>query len=223
VQLLEAVHAIGGLQRLRFTSPHPIGFRGDLIEALRTLPRLAPHVHLPLQSGSNRILKAMHRPYTAEKYAALVERIRAARPDVAITSDIIVGFPGEEESDYAATRDLVKQMQFDNAFIFRYSPRAETPAATHAKQLPESIKEHRNRDLLAVVDDSAHRANERLVGRDVQILCEGPSRTNAARLMGRTGTNKIVVFEDKRNRCGEMMNIHVEQANGFSLYGTPHV
>jgi tRNA-2-methylthio-N6-dimethylallyladenosine synthase len=223
VQLLEAVHAIEGLERLRFTSPHPIGFRGDLIEALRDLPKLAPHVHLPLQSGSNRILKAMHRPYTAEKYFSLVEQIRAARPDVAITSDVIVGFPGEEESDYAQTRDLVERIQFDNAFIFRYSPRSETPAATMGDQLPEAVKEHRNRDLLGVVDQSAHRANERLVGREVEILCEGASRNNAARLMGRTGTNKIVVFEDARNRAGEMMKIHVEQANGFSLYGTPVV
>ena len=223
VQLLETVHAIDGLQRLRFTSPHPIGFRGDLIEALRDLPKLAPHVHLPLQSGSNRILKAMHRPYTAEKYLALVERIRAARAGVAITSDVIVGFPGEEESDYAQTRDLVERIQFDNAFIFRYSPRSDTPAASEANQLSEAVKADRNRDLLAVVDRSAHRANERLVGREVEILCEGPSRNNAARLMGRTGANKIVVFEDGRNRAGEMMKIRVEQANGFSLYGTPVV
>jgi tRNA-2-methylthio-N6-dimethylallyladenosine synthase len=223
VQLLEAVHAVEGLERLRFTSPHPIGFRTDLVEALRDLRKLAAHVHLPLQSGSNRILKAMHRPYTAERYFALVEQIRAARPEVAITSDVIVGFPGEEESDYSATRELVDRIQFDNAFIFRYSPRSDTPAATLANQLSESVKEERNRDLLAVVDRSAHRANERLVGRDVEILCEGPSRNNVARLMGRTGTNKIGVFEDKRNRAGEMMTIRVEQANGFSLYGTPLV
>ncbi|MDQ3315662.1 MAG: radical SAM protein, partial [Verrucomicrobiota bacterium] len=121
VQLLEAVHAIEGLERLRFTSPHPIGFRDDLIRALATLPKLAEHVHLPLQSGSNRILKAMHRPYTAEKYFGLVERIRQARPEVALTTDVIVGFPGEDESDYAQTRELVERIQFDNAFIFRYS------------------------------------------------------------------------------------------------------
>ena len=223
VQLLEAVHAIEGLQRLRFTSPHPIGFRDDLVQALAELPKLAEHVHLPLQSGSNRILKAMHRPYTAEKYSALVDRIREARPGVAITTDVIVGFPGEEDVDYAQTRELVERTQFDNAFIFRYSTRAGTPAATAANQLPERVKEERNQDLLKVVDQSAHRANERLVGRDVDILCEGPSRTNAARLMGRTGSNKVVVFEDARDRIGELMKIHVEQANGFSLYGTPLV
>lgn len=223
VQLLEAVHAVDGLERLRFTSPHPIGFRDDLINALAELPKLAEHVHLPVQSGSDRILKAMHRPYTAEKYVALVNRIRAAKPDVAITSDVIVGFPGENDSDYAATRDLVRHIQFDNAFIFRYSTRGETPAANMPDQVAESVKEARNQDLLRVVDESAHRANERLVGRELEILCEGPSRHNAARLMGRTRTNKIVVFEDQADRAGELMNVRVEQANGFSLYGTPVV
>ena len=220
VQLLEEVHEVDGLERLRFTSPHPIGFRDDLINAFAELPKLAEHVHLPLQSGSNRILKAMHRPYTADKYLTLVERVRQARPELAITTDVIVGFPGEAETDYAQTRDLVDRIQFDNAFIFRYSPRAETPAAILDEQVPEPVKEQRNKDLLAVVDASAHRANERLVGRNVEILCEGPSRTNAARLMGRTRTNKIVVFEDKQNRAGELLQINVQQASGFSLYGT---
>ncbi len=223
VQLLEAVHAVEGLQRLRFTSPHPIGFRDDLINALADLPKLAEHVHLPLQSGSDRILKAMHRPYTAAKYSRLVERIRAARPDVAVTTDVIVGFPGETEEDYQQTRALVEHLQFDNAFIFRYSTRAGTPAAIAGEQVPEAIKEARNKDLLGVVDVSAHRANDRLLGREVEILCEGPSRNNAARLMGRTRTNKIVVFEDAANRAGELLRIRVEQANGFSLYGTPVV
>ncbi len=223
VQLLEAVHAIEGLERLRFTSPHPIGFRDDLIRALATLPKLAEHVHLPLQSGSNRILKAMHRPYTAEKYFGLVERIRQARPEVALTTDVIVGFPGEDESDYAQTRELVERIQFDNAFIFRYSTRSGTPAATQPDQLPERVKEERNQDLLRVVDASAHRANERLVGSEVEILCEGPSRNNAARLMGRTRTNKIVVFEDPQDRIGQILRMKVLQANGFSLYGTPLV
>src|SRR4051794_5774337 len=194
VQLLEAVHAVEGLQRLRFTSPHPIGFRDDLLRALAELPKLAEHVHLPLQSGSNRILKAMHRPYTAEKYRALVDRIRGTRHEMAITTDVIVGFPGEEDDDYRQTRDLVDEIQFDNAFVFRYSTRSETPAAD-LPQISEQVKEERNQDLLKVVDVSAQRANERYVGRDVEILCEGPSRTNAARLMGRTRGNKIVVFE----------------------------
>ncbi|MEY2488768.1 MAG: tRNA-2-methylthio-N6-dimethylallyladenosine synthase [Verrucomicrobiota bacterium] len=223
VQLLEAVHEIDGLERLRFTSPHPIGFRDDLIRALADLPKLAEHVHLPLQSGSDRILKAMHRPYTAEKYRLLVDRIRQAREDIAITTDVIVGFPGEDEDDYAQTRDLVEELQFDNAFIFRYSARRDTPAATMVDQIDEQVKERRNQDLLSVVDASAHRANERLVGRDVEILCEGPSRTNAARLMGRTRTNKIVVFEGNPEHVGEIFKVTVQQANGFSLYGAPLV
>jgi tRNA-2-methylthio-N6-dimethylallyladenosine synthase len=223
VQLLEAVHEIDGLERLRFTSPHPIGFRDDLIRALAELPKLVEHVHLPLQSGSNRILKAMHRPYTAEKYRSLVERIRQARDEMAITTDVIVGFPDETDDDYARTRDLVEQIQFDNAFIFRYSPRTGTPAATMIPQVDERVKEARNQDLLRVVDASAHRANERLVGREVEILCEGPSRTNSARLMGRTRGNKIVVFEGKAEYVGQIFPVSVKQANGFSLYGTPVV
>jgi tRNA-2-methylthio-N6-dimethylallyladenosine synthase len=223
VQLLEAVHEIEGLQRIRFTSPHPVGFRDDLLGALARLPKLVEHMHLPLQSGSNRILKAMHRTYTAEKYLTLVDRIRAARPGIAITTDIIVGFPGEEQDDYARTRDLVEQVQFDNAFIFRYSTRQDTPAAVMPDQVSEEIKEDRNQDLLAVVNQSVHRANERLVGHDVEILCEGPSRTNAARLTGRTRTNKVVVFEGDEDRIGEIFDVRVERANGFSLYGAPVV
>ena len=221
VQLLEAVSAVDGLERLRFTSPHPIGFRDDLIDAISRLPKLAEHVHLPLQSGSNRILKAMHRIYTAEKYAQLVGKIRAARPGIAITTDIIVGFPGETESDYKATRDLAEQLQFDNGFIFRYSPRRETPAAAMLDQIDESVKEARNQDLLGIINASARCANERLVGTHVEVLCEGLSKTNPARLMGRTRTNKVVVFEAEENRIGKIFDVAIERANGFSLYGQP--
>jgi len=221
VQLLEAISAIDGLERLRFTSPHPMGFRDDLINAIAQLPKLAEHVHLPLQSGSNRILKAMHRTYTAEKYAELVGKIRAARPGIAVTTDIIVGFPGETHSDYKATRDLVEQMQFDNAFIFRYSPRRETPAASMPDQIEESVKEARNQDLLGIINASTRRGNERLVGTRVEVLCEGESKTNPARLMGRTRTNKVVVFEAEENRIGKIFDVAIERANGFSLYGQP--
>ena len=229
VQLLEAVHEVEGLERLRFTSPHPIGFREDLIDAISRLSKLAEHVHLPLQSGSNKILKAMHRAYTAEKYFDLVERIRRARNGVAITTDIIVGFPGESDDDYRQTRDLVKQIQFDNAFVFRYSPRRDTPAAEMPDQIHEHVKEQRNQDLLAVVNESNRRILERLVGNQVEVLCEGPSKTNRARLMGRTRTNKIVVFPPSPKRpageseefVGELVNVQIERANGFSLYGMP--
>src|SRR5213596_2621811 len=221
VQLLEAVHEVEGLKRLRFTSPHPIGFRDDLIDAISRLPKLAEHVHLPLQSGSNKILKAMHRAYTAEKYVDLVRRIRRARDGIAITTDIIVGFPGETESDYNLTRDLVEHIQFDNAFVFRYSPRRDTPAAKIPEQVEESVKEERNQDLLQVVNVSNRRSLERLVGQCVEVLCEGPSKTNPARLMGRTRTNKIVVFEGSDRLIGELVKVRIEQDNGFSLYGTP--
>jgi tRNA-2-methylthio-N6-dimethylallyladenosine synthase len=229
VQLLEAVHEIKGLERLRFTSPHPIGFRDDLVDAISRLPKVAEHVHLPLQSGSNKILKAMHRAYTAEKYLNLVERIRRARSGIAITTDIIVGFPGETEEDYRQTRDLVEQIQFDNAFVFRYSPRRDTPASEMAAQIDEHVKEERNQDLLKVVNKSNRRILERLVGSQVEVLCEGTSKTNRARLMGRTRTNKIVVFPPSAKRrpgesdelVGELLNVRIERANGFSLYGMP--
>jgi tRNA-2-methylthio-N6-dimethylallyladenosine synthase len=221
VQLLEAVNEIEGLERLRFTSPHPIGFRDDLIDAIARLPKVAEHVHLPLQSGSNRILRAMHRAYTAEKYVDLIHRIRHARHGVAITTDIIVGFPGETADDYKQTRDLVEELQFDNAFVFRYSPRRHTPAAEIPDQIDEHIKEERNRDLLSVVNEATRRSGERLVGRAVEVLCEGPSKTNPTRLMGRTRTNKIVVFEGNEKLIGKIVDVHVQRANGFSLYGTP--
>ena len=221
VQLLEAVHEIDGVKRLRFTSPHPIGFRDDLIDTIARLSKLAEHVHLPLQSGSNRILKAMHRAYTAEKYVDLVRRIRQAHDGIAITTDIIVGFPGETASDYKQTRDLVEEIQFDNAFIFRYSPRGDTPAAEMPEQIEERVKEERNQDLLRIVNESARRAGERLVGREMEVLCEGLSKTNPARLMGRTRTNKIVVFEGDEKLAGEILDVRIQRANGFSLYGTP--
>src|SRR2546429_2515260 len=232
VQLLETVHNVEGLERLRFTSPHPIAFRDDLVDAISNLPKLAEHVHLPLQSGSNRILKAMHRAYTPEKYIDLVRRIRRARDGIAITTDITVGFPGETDEDYRQTRELVEEIQFDNAFVFRYSPRRDTPAAKMPAQIDEHVKEERNQDLLEVVNKSNRRILERLVGSQVEVLCEGPSKTNRARLMGRTRTNKIVVFPPSPKRrptgereelVGELVNVRIERANGFSLYGMPEV
>jgi len=221
VQLLEAVNEIEGLERLRFTSPHPIGFRDDLIDAIARLPKVAEHIHLPLQSGSNRILRAMHRAYTAEKYVDLIQCLRQARHGVAITTDIIVGFPGETADDYKQTRDLVEELQFDNAFVFRYSPRRHTPAAEIPDQIDEHIKEERNRDLLSIVNKATRRSGDRLVGRAVEVLCEGPSKTNPTRLMGRTRTNKIVVFEGNEKLIGKIVDVHVQRANGFSLYGIP--
>ena len=223
VQLLEAVHAVEGLRRLRFTSPHPIGFRSDLVECYTRLPRLMPHVHLPLQSGSDRILKAMHRGYTAEKYLGLVEKLRASRADIAITTDVIVGFPGETEEDHATTLALCEQVQFDNAFIFKYSQRRDTPAATMEGQLSEKVKEDRHAELLDCINRSAIAKNAALVGTRQEILCEGPSKTNEQRLMGRTPQNRIVLFEGSERHIGEVFELNIERSSGFSLYGNPAV
>ncbi len=221
VQLLDAVHAVDGLERLRFTSPHPIGFRRDLVGAFARLPRLAEHVHLPLQSGSDRILRAMRRPYKAARYEELVAQLRAARPGIAITTDIIVGFPGETDEDYAQTRELADRVGFDNVFVFRYSPRAETLAAGMGAQVPEETKEARNQDLLAIINAHARRKHDELVGQTVEILCEGPSKTNPRRLSGRTRTNKIVVFEGDATHVGQMLEVRVVHSSGFTLYGEP--
>jgi tRNA-2-methylthio-N6-dimethylallyladenosine synthase len=223
VQLLEAVHAVEGLQRLRFTSPHPIGFRADLVGCYARLPKLMAHVHLPVQSGSDRILKAMHRTYTAEKYLRLVESLRAARPDIAITTDVIVGFPGETDSDFEASCELYRRVGFDNAFVFKYSTRRDTPAALMDAQVPEEIRDERNRVLLALVDEFAVKKNEVLVGKRVEILCEGPSKTNPATLSGRTPGNKIVIFEGGERHIGEVFDVQIEWTSGFSLYGNPAV
>jgi len=221
VQLLEAVHGVTGLERLRFTSPHPVGFKTDLVEAFLSLPKLAEHVHLPVQSGSDRILKAMHRGYTAARYVELVANLREVRPAIAITTDIIIGFPGETEADYAATRELAARVRFDNAFIFRYSPRKDTPAAVMDGQLSETVKEARNHDLLELVDSIGKEKLDALVGKRVQVLCEGPSRNNPNRLTGRTQGNKIVLFEGGERLIGQLVEVEVARASGFCLYGEP--
>ena len=219
VQLLETIHEIDGLERIRFTSPHPIGFRADLVRAFAELPKLMPHVHLPLQSASNRILKAMHRTYTAEKYWALTQQLRAARSDIALTTDIIAGFPGETLADHVATRDFIERVEFDNAFVFRYSSRRDTPAATMDEQIAEEVKEERNHDLLRVVDGLAKRKGEALVGRLLPVLCEGRSKTNPERLMGRSPGNKVVIFEGSQWHIGRIFDVEITRSSGFSLYG----
>ncbi len=223
VQLLEAVHAVEGLDRLRFTSPHPIGFRSDLVDAFSRLPKLMPHVHLPMQSGSDRILKLMRRAYTVEKYVALTERLKAARPGIALTTDVIVGFPGETDTEYLETRALVERIGFDNAFIFRYSPRKDTPAAEMENQLADSVKEERNQDLLRVIDGLARAKGEAMVGSRVDVLCEGPSKTNESRLSGRSPDNKIVIFEGGERLIGQIFPVQIERSSGFSVYGTPAI
>ncbi|HBE23091.1 MAG TPA: tRNA (N6-isopentenyl adenosine(37)-C2)-methylthiotransferase MiaB [Verrucomicrobiales bacterium] len=224
VQLLESVHEIKGLERMRFVSPHPIGFRDDLIQAFADLPKLCSHIHFPMQSGSDRILKLMRRPYRHEKFVEICGKMKAVRPDLAITTDIIVGFPGETEDDFQATLDTVKQVEFANAFIFRYSKRRNTPAAEMDGQIEETVKEERNQILLAAVNEICMRQHASEVGKIVTILCEGPSRYNKTRLSGRTSQNRIVVFEgDASQLSGQMLNMKIESSTGFTLYGTPTV
>jgi tRNA-2-methylthio-N6-dimethylallyladenosine synthase len=221
VQLIDAICAVDGIARVRFTSPHPIGFRDDLLRAFARLDKLVEHVHLPLQSGSDRILKVMRRGYTSETYLRLVERLRQARPGIAITTDIIVGFPGETDEDYKETRKLADTVGFDNAFVFRYSPRRDTPAAAMDQQVAEEVKEFRNQDLLAVINRHARAKLDAHVGQRVQILCEGPSKNNPNRLTGRTRTNKIVVFEGAPRHVGQIFDVRVASASPSTLYGDP--
>ena len=221
VQLLEAVCGVDGIERVRFASPHPIGFKADLIAAFGRLQKLAEHVHLPLQSASDRILKSMRRGYTAEMFRDLIGRLRAERPGIAITTDIIVGFPGETDEDYAATRALADEVGFDNAFVFRYSPRQKTPAAAMDEQVPEAVKEWRNKDLLEIVNKHTARHLGAFVGQQVEILCEGESRNNPQRLTGRTRTNKIVVFEGTARHVGQIFDVKIERASSSTLYGKP--
>jgi tRNA-2-methylthio-N6-dimethylallyladenosine synthase len=181
------------------------------------------HVHLPVQSGSDRILKAMHRPYTAAAFRKLVADLRATRPGIAVSTDIIVGFPGETEDDYKATRDLAEETGFDGAFVFRYSKRGDTPAALMDDQLAEEVKEFRNQDLLSVVNASASRKLAACVGTRQQILCEGPSRNDPSRLAGRTRTNKIVIFEGGSRFHGQIFDVAVTSASDSTLYGDPAV
>ena len=223
VQLLEAVHEIDGLQRIRFTSPHPKGYGDDLVEAYARLPKLVESAHIPVQSGSNRLLKQMHRGYTRERFLSIVQKLRSVQPGIGLTTDIIVGFPGETEADFEETLSLVREAQFDNAYIFKYSPRKDTPAATMPDQLPTEIKEDRNHRLLELMNAIGAQRYQALVDQRVQILVEGPSRRNAARMSGRTRCNKIVVFDGADRHRGQVMDVNVTRAGSFTLYGEPDV
>ena len=224
VQLLEAVHEIEGLERIRFTSPHPIGYRDDLVEAFTYLPKLCSHIHFPMQSGSDRILKKMRRPYKNEKFLTICEKMQAARPDLAITTDIIVGFPGETEEDFQETVACMKRIGFDNSFIFRYSKRKDTPAAEMNEQLSDKVKEERNQILLRIQEQLTTTKNAKLIGTVQQVLCEGPSKTNKKRLSGRTSQNKIVIFDGNAERmAGQLLDVRIEDSTGYTLYGTPEI
>jgi tRNA-2-methylthio-N6-dimethylallyladenosine synthase len=223
VQLLEAVHEIEGLERIRFTSPHPKGYGDDLVEAYCRLPKLVESAHLPVQSGSDRMLKLMHRGYTRERYLGVIGKLRRARPEMGVTTDIIVGFPGETEEDFEETLSLAREVEFDNAFVFKYSPRKDTPAAAMPGQLPQPVKEERNARLLEVINEIGARHYAACVGRQVEILVEGPSKRNPARMMGRTRTNKIVLFDGSERHRGQIMDLKITRAGSFTLYGDPAI
>jgi tRNA-2-methylthio-N6-dimethylallyladenosine synthase len=193
--LLRACGHIKGLERVRFTSPHPRDFTDDVIAAMAETPNVMPQLHMPLQSGSDRILQVMRRSYRAERYLGIIERVRAAMPDAAITTDIIVGFPGETEDDFQGTLDVVRASRFASAFTFQYSPRPGTPAATMDDQIPKSVVQERYERLVALVDEIAWEESKRFVGREVEVLvAEGEGRKDdaTARLSGRAADNRLV-------------------------------
>ena len=223
VQLLDAVHEIDGLERIRFTSPHPKGYGDDLAEAYGRLPKLCESAHIPLQSGSDRILKLMHRGYTREKFLGIVEKLRRVRPEIGLTTDLIVGFPGETEEDFEQTLALSREVKFDNAYIFKYSQRRDTPAAAMADQVPQTVREERNQRLLGLVNEIAARKYDSFIGRQVQILVEGPSKKNAARYTGRTRCNRIVLFDGSERHRGQLMDLKIERTGAFTLYGNPAI
>jgi tRNA-2-methylthio-N6-dimethylallyladenosine synthase len=223
VQLLEEVNEIEGLERLRFTSPHPKGYGDDLVEAYRRLPKLCESAHLPVQSGSDRILKRMHRGYRREQFLGLVAKLRQVNPEMGITTDIIVGFTGETEADFQETISLVREAAFDNAFVFKYSPRKDTPAASLPDPVAQEVIAERHSRMLDLVNEIGREKYRRDVGTRVQVLVEGPSRKNPARLEGRTRTNKIVVFEGSERHRGQLLDVKVTRAGSFTLYGDPAI
>ena len=219
VQLLERLNAVEGLERIRFTSPHPRGFKDDLVQAYGELSKLCEYVHLPVQSGSDSILKAMNRPYTSGRYMELINDLRAVQPDIHISTDIIVGFPGESEEDFQLTCDLFKEAAFDMAFIFKYSPRSGTPAAELEDNVPQSIKDDRNQVLLRLLEQQSLRRNNSLVGTVQEILVEGPARKGEGMYMGRTRGFRKVIFPGSERLVGELVPVRIDESSVTTLKG----
>jgi tRNA-2-methylthio-N6-dimethylallyladenosine synthase len=218
-ELLRACDAVDGIDRIRFTSPHPKDFRRPVIEAMAECPSVCEHAHLPLQSGSSRVLKAMRRTYTRERYVALANEMREAIPDLALTTDIIVGFPGETEEDFGQTVDVVEEVGYDGAFTFVFSPRRGTEAATMPDQVSEDVKRDRIERLIEVVQRGAEARNRARIGRVEEVLVEGPSRTDEAVLRGRTRRNTTVNFTGAA-RAGELVAVEITGATSTTLRGS---
>ncbi|HUJ56196.1 MAG TPA: radical SAM protein, partial [Gaiellaceae bacterium] len=217
-ELLRAVDAVDGIERIRFTSPHPKDFRQDVIEAMADCPAVCEHAHLPLQSGSTRVLKAMRRTYSRERYLRLVGELRAAIPDLALTTDLIAAFPGETEDDFRETLEVVEEVGFDGAFTFVYSPRAGTEAAARDDQVPDGQKRGRIERLVELVQRVAAERNVERVGRVEEVLVEGPSRTEPDLLRGRTRRNTTVNFAGS-GAPGELVPVTIEAATSTTLRG----
>jgi tRNA-2-methylthio-N6-dimethylallyladenosine synthase len=217
-ELLRACDAVDGIERIRFTSPHPKDFRAPVIEAMAECASVCEHAHLPLQSGSTRILKAMRRTYSRERYLKLVDAMRAGIPDLALSTDIIVGFPGETEDDFRETMEVVEEVRFDSAFTFVYSPRAGTDAAAMTDQIPDEVKRDRIERLVELVQRLAGERNAERIGRVEQVLVEGPSRTDPAYLRGRTRRNTTVNFIGDA-AAGDFVNVRIDRATSTTLGG----
>ncbi|HAG06967.1 MAG TPA: tRNA (N6-isopentenyl adenosine(37)-C2)-methylthiotransferase MiaB [Peptococcaceae bacterium] len=217
--LLERLDRVEGLWRIRYTTSHPRDFTQRLIDVIANSEKVCEHFHLPVQAGSNRILRRMHRGYTREDYLRLVDGIRAAVPEASITTDIMVGFPGETEEDFQDTLELVRQVQFDQAFTFVYNPRKGTPAARMPDQVPAEVKSRRIQELIAVQKEISLAKNRAEQGKVHEILVEGPSETDAARLAGRTRTNKTVVFEGAPAYIGTLVPVEIIEGKLTHLVG----
>ena len=218
-ELLRAVDEISGIERIRFTSPHPKDFREPVIQAMAECDAVCEHTHLPLQSGSTRILKAMRRTYSRDRYVGLAEQLRTTIPDLALTTDIIVGFPGETDNDFQETLEVVEEVGYDGAFTFVFSPRRGTEAATLPDQIPDEVKGERIERLVELVQRVAAGRNEARVGRLEEVLVEGASRTNQSLLRGRTRRNTTVNFSG-RAEAGDLVQVLIEGATSTTLRGT---
>ncbi len=218
-ELLARVDAIAGIERIRYTSPHPKDMKEDVIRAHAELPALCEHIHLPLQSGSSAVLKRMRRTYDRQRYMDRVALIREHVPDCALTTDIIVGFPGETEADFEQTMEVVEEVGYDSAFTFLFSPRRETEAAEMDGQVPHPVKQERMERLVELVQRRAAERAMRFVGRQMEVLVEGPSRTDPTRLRGRTRHNKAVNFEGTAS-AGDFVDVQIDAATSQSLRGT---
>ena len=224
VQLLEQLQEVDGLERIRFTSPHPRGMKEDLIGCYGRLSKLCEHLHLPVQSGSDRLLKEMGRGYTVEQYKKIIQKVRQACPGVGLTTDVIVGYPGETEEEFQQTYRLMEEVEFDNGFIFRYSPRDGTRAAkSQEPEVAESVKEEWNKALLDLLDRQVAVSAPRRVGTLTEILVEGPSKTKESRLTGRSRQNRPVVFDGSARHLGQLLQVRITESTGFTDYADPAI